>query len=238
VHSLLLRINRLAHSRAMQSLRGLLPDLIIALGFLWLVGLAIINSWVSEDAYITFRVIDNFHQGYGLRWNIHERVQAYTHPLWMMLHIPIYAVWHNLFHVTIAISIACTAAAIMLVLCTVKKNTYLTVLCFFAPLIFSKAFIDYTTSGLENPLAYLLYAWFGFILIKRNDSPHFWFWCSFTVALSLLNRLDTIILYAPTLLWLVWQYWREIRWKQVILGASPLLAWFAFALLLLWLFAA
>jgi len=42
------------------------------------------SAWVADDAYITFSTIENFHNGYGLRWNITERVQSYTHPLWMI----------------------------------------------------------------------------------------------------------------------------------------------------------
>ena len=47
----------------------------------------IVNAWVGDDAYITFRTVDNFVNGYGLTWNTSERVQAYTHPLWMFLHV-------------------------------------------------------------------------------------------------------------------------------------------------------
>lgn len=54
----------------------------IALIFLWII---LNRAWVSDDAYITFRVVDNFLNGYGLRWNINERVQVFTHPLWMFL---------------------------------------------------------------------------------------------------------------------------------------------------------
>ncbi|MDP7573157.1 MAG: hypothetical protein QF391_16270, partial [Myxococcota bacterium] len=43
----------------------------------------IAQAWVSDDAFITFRVIDNFVHGYGLRWNVDERVEVYTHPLWL-----------------------------------------------------------------------------------------------------------------------------------------------------------
>ena len=34
------------------------------------------TAWVTEDAYITFRVIDNLNAGYGLVWNLGERVQV------------------------------------------------------------------------------------------------------------------------------------------------------------------
>ena len=51
--------------------------------------LLIRTAWLDDDAYITFRTIDNFLNGYGLRWNTINRVQAYTHPLWMMVITPL-----------------------------------------------------------------------------------------------------------------------------------------------------
>ena len=43
------------------------------------------DAWLSDDSFITLRTIDNVWHGYGLRWNPIERVQTYTHPLWMLL---------------------------------------------------------------------------------------------------------------------------------------------------------
>ena len=49
------------------------------------------TAWMCDDAYITLRTVDNFVSGFGPRWNVGERVQAYTHPLWMfMLALPYY----------------------------------------------------------------------------------------------------------------------------------------------------
>ena len=45
------------------------------------------NAWVCDDAYITFRSIDNLVNGLGPVWNAGERVQAFTHPLWFLLRI-------------------------------------------------------------------------------------------------------------------------------------------------------
>ena len=42
------------------------------------------NAWLCEDSFITFRVVDNVIHGYGPRWNTVERVQVFTHPLWML----------------------------------------------------------------------------------------------------------------------------------------------------------
>ena len=57
----------------------------LSVGLLGVLGVVLSQAWVSDDAFITFRVIDNFVNGYGLRWNVDERVEVYTHPLWMLL---------------------------------------------------------------------------------------------------------------------------------------------------------
>src|SRR5579863_7902587 len=57
--------------------------LVFALVFFFFV--LIKNAWLSDDGYITLRTVSNFVHGYGLTWNIDERVQTYTHPLWMFL---------------------------------------------------------------------------------------------------------------------------------------------------------
>jgi len=188
------------------------------------------SAWVAEDAYITFRVIDNFHNGYGLRWNVFERVQAYTHPLWMLLHIPLYAVWHNLFLVSIFLSIACSVGAAAVALATSCKPVVVTLCIFFLPLMLSKSFMDYTTSGLENPLSFLLFAVFGYVVIKKNTHPYFWFYASLSLALALLNRLDTIIFYAPAMAYLAYARMNTIRWRQIAVGFMPLIFWFYFSL--------
>ena len=43
------------------------------------------NAWMSDDAFITLRKVDNFVNGFGLTWNVQDRVQAYSRPLWMFL---------------------------------------------------------------------------------------------------------------------------------------------------------
>ena len=40
------------------------------------------NAWVTEDAYIIFRSVEQVFAGNGPVWNPHERVQAFTSPLW------------------------------------------------------------------------------------------------------------------------------------------------------------
>ena len=53
--------------------------LIIALGAFALVILQ--NAWLCDDAFITYRSVDNLINGYGPTWNITELVHTYTHSL-------------------------------------------------------------------------------------------------------------------------------------------------------------
>ena len=48
------------------------------------------TAWMSDDAHITLRTIRNFLAGVGLRWNLVERVQSYTHPLWLFVLSPLH----------------------------------------------------------------------------------------------------------------------------------------------------
>src|SRR5437763_7435248 len=53
----------------------------VALSIAFLVTVLIRTAWIADDAAIELRVVENFVAGLGLRWNIAERVQAYTDPL-------------------------------------------------------------------------------------------------------------------------------------------------------------
>ncbi len=185
-------------------------------------------AWVSEDAYITFRVIENFFDGYGLRWNIHERVQAYTHPLWMLIHLPVYALWKNVYLTNVAISVVCTSAAVLVMMFAGRRSVPMSLVFLFLPLAASQSFTDYSTSGLENPLSYLLFAAFCYVVMRKHEHPLFWFYCSLTIALSLFNRLDTALLYAPAFFCLMRQH-KPVRWAQIAWGMTPLIAWFYFS---------
>jgi arabinofuranosyltransferase len=220
----------MAAPRQLARLLALPRPALLAGGLLAVALLLLARAWVCEDAYITFRVIDNALAGHGLRWNLHERVQVYTHPLWLLLHLPVAALWPNLFHVSIVLSLLCSVGALALAMAAVPRHALLSLALVVVPFVLSKSTLDYASSGLETPLAYLLYAAFGFVVLRLREHRFFWFALSLTVALSLLNRLDTALLFAPCLLWLLATSRRDIRWNQLLLGALPLVAWGYFAL--------
>jgi arabinofuranosyltransferase len=219
------------HISAYRRLNTLSPSSIIWATAVVLIAIIFLRAWVCEDAYITFRVIDNFANGEGLRWNIHERVQVFTHPLWLLLHLPLREVWENLFYISTFLSVTCSAATIAVVLATIRQPLSITFGFFFVPFLMSKSVLDYTSSGLETPLCYLTFALFGYVVMRLREHRYFWFFLSLTVALSLFNRLDTAILFIPPLAWLLYSNWKTVRWDQLALGLTPLIAWFYFALL-------
>jgi hypothetical protein len=46
---------------------------------------AFVNSWLCDDAFISYRYAENFVDGLGLVYNAGERVEGYTNFLWVML---------------------------------------------------------------------------------------------------------------------------------------------------------
>jgi hypothetical protein len=69
------------------------------------------TAWICDDAYITFRMVDNVIAGFGPRWNVAERVQGYAHPRWMLLLLPDVVVRETCFS-AIGLSLVCSLAAV------------------------------------------------------------------------------------------------------------------------------
>jgi arabinofuranosyltransferase len=80
------------------------------------------SAWVSDDAYITLRTVHNFVNGYGLVWNVGERVQAYTHPLWMLLIAAFYALTREHYFTLIGLSLLISIATFVILGCKISKN--------------------------------------------------------------------------------------------------------------------
>ena len=204
---------------------------------LWLLWLAVFayllvvlrSAWLAEDAFITFRTVDNFIHGYGLRWNVVERVQVYTHPLWMFLVSLFYFVTGEIFYTAIFLSVAVSLAAVLVLVLRLSDSLRATVLGIVL-LMSSKAFVDYSTSGLENPLTHLLLAIFLWIYLRREVDAQALLQLSLVAALATLNRMDTVLLFFPVLVYGMWtvRWWRGLG--AVLLGFVPFFAWELFSL--------
>ncbi len=208
----------------------------------WVLLLVVAVAWayvrtaaVTEDAFITFRVIDNALNGHGLVWNVGERVQPYTHPLWALLLLAAGALTHEQFHTALALSLALTLAATALIVRSAAGR--ITALWSVVALLFSEAFIEYSSAALENALAHALVAalavaWWRFARGADDDTGHrgaAWL-AALCAGLLVVTRHDFAVLVAPAMLALLRQTRGGARWGAVVLAALPLVAWSAFSL--------
>ena len=197
------------------------------------------NAWVTDDAYIIFRSVEQVFAGNGPTWNPHERVQAFTSPLWFGVLVLTRAASSDLYLNAVVVSFT-------LWLLTVRNLQLLApnrvafalgvVLC-----IASSALHDYSSSGLENVLAYALIATFLLQVVRLerdppdppNIFPHL-FRASVTFGLIAVTRHDLVPLVLPPAVFLAWAH-RSILSprKSFTLAAAatlPLVAWTLFSL--------
>jgi arabinofuranosyltransferase len=200
-----------------------------------LIALAVIlvrTAWMSDDAYVTFRTVDNFVHGHGLTWNTDERVQAYTNPLWMLLVSAVYSVTREIYFSVIILSILLSLAAAYLLafkIAVSMKEAALAVVL----LLFSKAFVDFSTSGLENPLTHVLLAAYLIVYFSSLESGKRFFFLSLFAGLSTLNRIDTILLYLPSLLLYFFRIEDKGKGRRLLMlggGFLPFIVWEIFAI--------
>jgi len=202
------------------------------------------TAWISDDAYITFRVVENFLHGFGPVYNLGERVQAYTHPLWFFLISGAYAFVNavlgrfflaaRLPWTVIIVSVLCSMGAVAIFARRIAREWWAAV-AGVVLLTFSRAFTDYATSGLEEALTFLILTWFFARYYQLEESgktlkPRYIGELTLIASLGVLNRLDIVLLYAPLLAWLLW---KSRAWKAfgaAALGILPVILWELFSL--------
>jgi arabinofuranosyltransferase len=193
------------------------------------------TAWMSDDAYITLRTVDNFINGYGLVYNVAERVQSYTHPLWLFLLAFLYSITHEAYYTPILLSLV-LSLIVVIILAQRVATTQAAALFGTTAIIFSKAFVDYSTSGLENPLSHLIVILFLALYLTRKASLKNLFLLSILTALGTLNRLDLLLIFLPPLAFALVEVkaHASIDLKKTVFilisGLAPLLAWLIFSL--------
>jgi len=198
------------------------------------------NAWISDDAYITFRSIENFIHGYGLVHNVGERVQTFTHPLWFFILSGANFIWQNVFsfdywsqmyYTNIIISVFFSFTTIYLIALLIAKSPKGAILALVI-LVSSRSFMDYSTSGLENPLTFFILTLFVFLFLQDEEQyGKKIFLLSLLAGLAALNRLDTILFYLPPLLYiLINDKFRFRSLAFMFLGFTPIIFWELFSL--------
>ena len=207
-----------------------IPKLLLY-GCLLLYGVVLLRTaWLCDDAYITFRTVDNFINGFGLRWNIAERVQSYTHPLWMLVLSLCSFVTREFYLTPMILSIALSFVAVFVLARKAGGGVISAALGVFV-LVLSKAFVDYSTSGLENPLTYLILILFFISSMKGGFDEKHLLQLSVLACLGVLNRMDTGLLFAPTLAYALLRFGRMKGIGIMLAGFIPFFTWELFSLI-------
>jgi arabinofuranosyltransferase len=200
------------------------PSSLVWIGSIALAYFILKVSWLADDAYITLRTVDNLLNGFGLRWNVAERVQVYTHPLWMLLLVPFKALLSSSILALMVPGWLTSCLAFPLLLRSAKTPAGSVVA--FCVLALSQSVIDFSTSGLENPLSHLLVI--GLLILLPSAGSGIVLFSALS-GLLLLNRLDLLPLIAPLVGVELWSSRSSRRILKILGAASPLLLWLIFS---------
>ncbi|WP_145197024.1 hypothetical protein [Planctomycetes bacterium Poly30] len=214
-------------SRSNESKRPLAVGALILAVALFAFGLAW-TAWLSDDAFITFRCMDQFVHGEGLRWNQGERVQAFTNPLWLLLLAPFYALTENIAAVAYGASFLATAVALFLV----ARAATGPVVAAFGILVLagSKAFLDYSSSGLENPLLHVALLLGVGAFLGGGDPARRAGRVALATSMAFVTRPDSA-LFMGVLCVAAWVQSPTLSTtRRMLIGWAPALGWEAFSL--------
>ena len=202
-----------------------------AVGLLLLGAYALVafkSAWICDDAFVTWRTVDNWVGGYGLTWNPVERIQAFTHPLWMLLLAGGHALTGELYYTTLSMSLGLSLASVIILHFGAVSTASTAV--GIGILVCSKAFVDYSTSGLENPLLHLFVVIFASSYLTASPSDRRHHALALSAGLCACTRMDTVLLLAPALVASAWTppHRRALTW--IAAGFAPLTLWICFSL--------
>ncbi len=149
--------------------------------------------WAAEDAYITFRSVENLFAGFGLVYNPGELIESYTHPLWMSLLVLMRGLGLPLHagSVLLGFGLALTALAFLIFRGDDRGRPVLPLAAL--ALCAISGFRDFAVSGMEFPLVLLLLTLFFTGLEKWDlrDRPGYF---ASLLALLYLTRPEMALL--------------------------------------------
>jgi arabinofuranosyltransferase len=185
-------------------------------------------AWIGDDGFITMRTVENWVDGYGLRWNVADRAQSFTTPLWMFLCALGRVITGELYYTTIALGFGCTAACLWLLHGSARGGLGSLTLMLLA-LGSSRAFLDYSTSGLENPLSHAMTALFVWFWFRIDDPQQRLRALAYMSGFYACNRMDQSLLVIVPLLAAA----RQVPLRQAVriltIGSLPFVAWIAYS---------
>lgn len=156
--------------------------------------ITLLASWNCDDAYHGFVMSKNLAEGNGFVYNVGERVNASTCPLFSILIGCLGIVFKNYPIMSFFVCSLLSTAAFAVIVYRFCRKRWHVVFLFFA-LISSYSFFSYTTSGLENSLLFLLEALFlSIVLLNEKFDAKKLLGISFICSLILMTRMDAGII--------------------------------------------
>ena len=190
-------------------------------------------SWQSDDAYHGYIMAKNLVDGHGFVYNIGERVNASTCPLFTLVIAAGYFFCRYMFPVSLGICILFSGLAAYLLFKYFCKNT-VQIMASFLTLVVSFSFISYSSSGLENSLLYFLAAIFLKIYFDREryDSRSMLV-MAFLISLIAMTRMDAVLMFIPMILFVYLGRRDNVSFPKAVLlgfiGLLPFILWECFS---------
>ncbi len=181
-------------------------------------------AWWADDAFITFHYVRRLLDGDGLVFNAGERVQGFTHPLWLFA-VAALSTLSPIPMAAMALGMLFTLALLLTLARLVEAlDGTPTAFALLGALLFSSnAFLSFQTSALEGSLVHWLVAAVALASLTRRS-----LWPTVLLAsLAMCTRLDTLLLTAPFVV-LAWRRGATADLRAA-LATLPLLGWLAFA---------
>ena len=210
-------------------------ELVAGLAILAAVTAAGAYAWVCDDATISMRYAWQLVHGHGLVFNVGERVQGFSNPLWTLALAagPVDRapdVW------AIGMGLMATTASLLLLWACVLELRLRHPGAWFAALVAllfaCQPVLAFSTSGLEGSATHMFVSACLLACLRGHANT-----VMVVAALALVNRLDTALLLAP----MVVSTWRRSapglaeRWRAcrggLVAAVGLLAAWFGFATL-------
>lgn len=207
---------------------------VVVVTFLAAIYLYISNAWVGDDAYISFRYVDNLIHGNGLRYNLIHRVQGFTNPLWVLILTPFHYItqWWGRDSIYFTALLLQFGIFLGIIRWSFRHFSLMGVVVLASLMFTSRAFLEYNASGLENSLNFAFLVAIFATLTKENPSTK---WIFLLGGLLVFSRLDHSLLVVPLYLFILAKSLKERRfWKtivQALVAHLPLILWLLFATL-------
>lgn len=195
--------------------------------------LVLLLGWQSDDSFHGYVMVKHLLEGNGFVYNIGERVCATTGPLYTLSCALPCAVTGEIFFTTIVLDVIYSTLAYYIFaykICSTREQ----VLTGFFAFTGSKAFMTYTTSGLENSLLFLFMGLFVWQYMKRDyfDGRQLLL-LALTFSGLALTRMDNVLFFIPAIVY-VYLFKREntsfIKCVGIgLLGLLPFFIWEVFS---------